>query len=291
MSAPKQFEHSRSIQSNMDIYCNECKEPFTGRKRGRLHGESSGHDWQPVFHCQGCKKGFKKNKLYNLHLPSCPAGSVIAKPQPTTASPTGRPTHAINIAHKFSTNAKPSVLSHPVTVIPVPPARVQHADASNSSSSPLDTACAESDDRVADTVSSFPAGDSLDQHAPCQHSPCTGSKAPSFDSPPSQTLAGGAARLGPSNGGCAGLEQLTTLPGGAMTSNNHREELGKNTTTTAALSWHCRSCLQDPCRDPVATLCGHIFCAACIIGWVQHSGSCPVCEKTFFVKLDVNTLV
>ena len=25
-------------------------------------------------------------------------------------------------------------------------------------------------------------------------------------------------------------------------------------------SWHCRSCGKDPCDDPTATVCGHIFC-------------------------------
>ncbi|OJT01686.1 Zinc finger protein 2 [Trametes pubescens] len=29
-----------------------------------------------------------------------------------------------------------------------------------------------------------------------------------------------------------------------------------------AVSWHCRSCMQDPCVAPTATMCGHIFCTA-----------------------------
>lgn len=29
---------------------------------------------------------------------------------------------------------------------------------------------------------------------------------------------------------------------------------------TGMLSYHCRVCLNDPCVEPVVTICGHIFC-------------------------------
>ncbi|KAI0820218.1 hypothetical protein BC628DRAFT_924417 [Trametes gibbosa] len=51
--------------------------------------------------------------------------------------------------------------------------------------------------------------------------------------------------------------------------------------------WNCRSCMTDVCTEPVATVCGHIFCRDCLIRELQDHGTCPVCKKIFLVKLDV----
>ncbi|TBU29344.1 hypothetical protein BD311DRAFT_756509 [Dichomitus squalens] len=56
---------------------------------------------------------------------------------------------------------------------------------------------------------------------------------------------------------------------------------------SALPSWHCRSCLRDPCSDPVATMCGHIFCQSCIIREFSARMACPVCEQVVFIKLDL----
>ena len=32
------------------------------------------------------------------------------------------------------------------------------------------------------------------------------------------------------------------------------------TPESSGVSFHCRSCLRDPCVEPVATVCGHLFC-------------------------------
>ncbi|KAM5538043.1 hypothetical protein V8D89_008240 [Ganoderma adspersum] len=50
-------------------------------------------------------------------------------------------------------------------------------------------------------------------------------------------------------------------------------------------SWHCRSCLQNPCVDPVATICGHLFCHECLVQEFSERSCCPVCEKPFYVRL------
>ncbi|OJA12943.1 hypothetical protein AZE42_10232, partial [Rhizopogon vesiculosus] len=41
---------------------------------------------------------------------------------------------------------------------------------------------------------------------------------------------------------------------------------------------HCRICLQDPCDDLTATMCGHVFCNRCIIDAVMTRSACPVCN-------------
>ncbi|TFK88311.1 hypothetical protein K466DRAFT_76724 [Polyporus arcularius HHB13444] len=53
------------------------------------------------------------------------------------------------------------------------------------------------------------------------------------------------------------------------------------------LSYHCRACLRDPCIEPVATICGHLFCHRCILEEMMSRMGCPVCGKTFLVKLHV----
>ncbi|KAI0305230.1 hypothetical protein B0F90DRAFT_1702700 [Multifurca ochricompacta] len=41
---------------------------------------------------------------------------------------------------------------------------------------------------------------------------------------------------------------------------------------------YCRLCRRDPCRQPAATMCGHIFCHQCISSEVIKTSRCPVCE-------------
>ncbi|RPD66654.1 hypothetical protein L226DRAFT_609453 [Lentinus tigrinus ALCF2SS1-7] len=53
------------------------------------------------------------------------------------------------------------------------------------------------------------------------------------------------------------------------------------------VSFHCRSCLRDPCVQPVTTICGHIFCHRCIVQELSTKMCCPVCEKIFFIRLHV----
>ncbi|KAH9848880.1 hypothetical protein C2E23DRAFT_841941 [Lenzites betulinus] len=51
--------------------------------------------------------------------------------------------------------------------------------------------------------------------------------------------------------------------------------------------YHCRSCLKDPSIDPVATICGHIFCRSCVVNELAKGTGCPTCNKLFFIKLDL----
>ncbi|KAI0646580.1 hypothetical protein C8Q79DRAFT_963419 [Trametes meyenii] len=53
------------------------------------------------------------------------------------------------------------------------------------------------------------------------------------------------------------------------------------------ISWHCRSCMQEPCDAPTATACGHIFCTACIIKELSKTGACPACDKLILLRLHV----
>ncbi|KAL6301410.1 hypothetical protein BKA93DRAFT_460673 [Sparassis latifolia] len=59
--------------------------------------------------------------------------------------------------------------------------------------------------------------------------------------------------------------------------------------TPKGLSWHCRVCLKNPCTEPTATMCGHIFCHSCIIKEIATNMQCPVCKKSMLLRLHVET--
>ncbi|TBU35473.1 hypothetical protein BD311DRAFT_744044 [Dichomitus squalens] len=61
-------------------------------------------------------------------------------------------------------------------------------------------------------------------------------------------------------------------------------------SSSFATSWQCGSCGRGACLDPVATLCGHVFCHSCIIKELQKSTQCSVCEQDFFIRLDVSRI-
>ncbi|KAI0807898.1 hypothetical protein C8Q74DRAFT_100270 [Fomes fomentarius] len=54
-----------------------------------------------------------------------------------------------------------------------------------------------------------------------------------------------------------------------------------------ALSYHCRSCLQEPCVDPVISFCGHLFCHRCLIEELRSRMCCPECQRPFMVQMHV----
>ncbi|KIK70264.1 hypothetical protein GYMLUDRAFT_80218 [Collybiopsis luxurians FD-317 M1] len=63
-------------------------------------------------------------------------------------------------------------------------------------------------------------------------------------------------------------------------------------TTVASWGFHCRLCMQDPCTDCTATICGHLFCEKCITESVISSSKCPVCDNALLLyclfKLDLS---
>ena len=59
--------------------------------------------------------------------------------------------------------------------------------------------------------------------------------------------------------------------------------------------FECNICL-DPLKDPVVTLCGHLFCWSCIAEWIDRKRSqsdlsveCPVC-KDAVVESEIVTI-
>ncbi|OAX38468.1 hypothetical protein K503DRAFT_718149 [Rhizopogon vinicolor AM-OR11-026] len=54
--------------------------------------------------------------------------------------------------------------------------------------------------------------------------------------------------------------------------------LAGSPSTNGPSRLHCRICLQDPCDDLTATMCGHVFCNRCIIDAVMTRSACPVCN-------------
>ncbi|TFK85219.1 hypothetical protein K466DRAFT_552455 [Polyporus arcularius HHB13444] len=58
------------------------------------------------------------------------------------------------------------------------------------------------------------------------------------------------------------------------------------TPTMVEGTWRCRLCAMEP-TAPTATICGHVFCTACIVQELVKTGSCPVCKEMILLHLHV----
>jgi len=58
------------------------------------------------------------------------------------------------------------------------------------------------------------------------------------------------------------------------------------TTERHASIWNCRLCDEDPVQ-PVATICGHIFCHRCIMEELSKNLKCPTCNHVMLIRLDI----
>ena len=45
----------------------------------------------------------------------------------------------------------------------------------------------------------------------------------------------------------------------------------------------CPVCMEGMAK-PMSTLCGHVFCAACIQNWINQKHKCPSCQKKLRMK-------
>ncbi|KAI0636432.1 hypothetical protein C8Q77DRAFT_1246350 [Trametes polyzona] len=64
---------------HMERRCNQCKMPVSSRKKGRAHGQLTGHKSQPIYGCVVCGDAFRKETLYLEH--QCSGQSVAHEPE------------------------------------------------------------------------------------------------------------------------------------------------------------------------------------------------------------------
>ncbi|KAF8919989.1 hypothetical protein CPB85DRAFT_1276316 [Mucidula mucida] len=79
-----------------------------------------------------------------------------------------------------------------------------------------------------------------------------------------------------------GLRHLSLLPPRVRRPSSSTQS-SFNVRTSLGPRMHCRICTRDPCANASATLCGHVFCRACIMNAVVTSVHCPVCQQRLTV--------
>ncbi|KAK7683461.1 hypothetical protein QCA50_013294 [Cerrena zonata] len=60
----------------------------------------------------------------------------------------------------------------------------------------------------------------------------------------------------------------------------------QNLLTKSKNSFDCRVCGHCP-EEPVATMCGHLFCLRCLVQGLASTGRCPACDNVILLRLQV----
>lgn len=103
------YTNQESNPAALSNRCNQCKVHLGGTGgSGPKHGEQTGHQWQPAYACTNCGVAFRKKKKCKTHITT---KACVVAAQPSTA--------ALGLSGGLY-GGKPSVLSHPVTVIHIP---------------------------------------------------------------------------------------------------------------------------------------------------------------------------
>ncbi|KAI0351475.1 hypothetical protein OH77DRAFT_922909 [Trametes cingulata] len=247
--------------------CNDCNLPLEGRHTGKLHGEATGHDWQPMIACTACHKSFRREKQYNAHIPTCRAHVVVPTPHGATAPLVDDPRTAGFACWKCGAayDTLAALIHHtsrPACTCPLPNPELQEATENSASA-----------------FTSTGTGN----ETPHPSAPPEFSKFAKFESGEHTGT-----RKEPAifNDPCEGERTSNAL---ALLPPCPTAEIDKPAADTKgqSLQWHCRACLREPCIEPVATFCGHIFCRCCIMEGLRNHFSCPYCKRVFLIKLDV----
>eukprot|EP01006_Ploeotia_vitrea_P021869 TRINITY_DN54282_c0_g1_i1.p2 TRINITY_DN54282_c0_g1~~TRINITY_DN54282_c0_g1_i1.p2 ORF type:complete len:179 (-),score=34.21 TRINITY_DN54282_c0_g1_i1:1399-1911(-) len=48
-------------------------------------------------------------------------------------------------------------------------------------------------------------------------------------------------------------------------------------SSSSSDNFECNICF-DPAKEPVVTVCGHLFCWKCLFEWIEKKEECPVCK-------------
>ncbi len=80
---------------------------------------------------------------------------------------------------------------------------------------------------------------------------------------------------GPSNQNSPPAAAPTAAPSSATAN------LDESLSSQSSIHYNCPICLESvKNREPVTTICGHVFCKPCIRMAIQGNRKCPMCKKT-----------
>ncbi|KAI0351474.1 hypothetical protein OH77DRAFT_1429529 [Trametes cingulata] len=350
-------------EAKLSRRCNECDVKLAGAKAARLHGETTGHQWQPWLGCLACHKGFTRRNLYKGHIPTCAGratipvldglvelsfrsaesvgprpldpGIIRAKRRPAkyacarcktefanvvdlvvhTEQPCTRQAgSSADVSHDAMAESSISGLQADAELTLGPSksiySRSSHGDIEGGD---LGSHCSTvGDDDVPAAEWQLVSGSSEPRRS-TDHLACRAGTPQQTNLGPEETSLvddsdedanakptmqdnltftpqaqhdsdGIPQRVSVSPIHFAGVADSSVSKTSAIYDHS---QLTANDDAPMSTHWHCRSCLSDPCVKPVATVCGHIFCHRCIVRELESHGSCPVCQETYLLTLDV----
>ncbi|KAI0748694.1 hypothetical protein C8Q80DRAFT_753634 [Daedaleopsis nitida] len=289
--------------------CNECKEVFSSRKQCSKHAKEAGHAHNPAYFCAECPEVFttthtqEEHRMDTGHIVEVTLQAaaemfdtcVICKPTRTFVG-----TAAYDLHYgEMHANSKPRSSTQQ---LPGDPSFQQESSSFPAPLSQSDLVSVSVDSySLSEVASTTPSEAKTSAVAPQRGE----LHAPDVDGAVTVTTRRSVSNFSQAKSTCyeySPLRSETVELGIARTPRiGHRvHRTGRSVSPglsisrsgtvpngTVVRSFHCRSCLRSDPVSPVSTMCGHLFCESCIVQEIASGMCCPVCQKTFMIKLHV----
>ncbi|RPD56332.1 hypothetical protein L226DRAFT_615535 [Lentinus tigrinus ALCF2SS1-7] len=257
---------SSTMKPAQNAYCDKCKLWFDDRDALQEHFKA---DRSTHPHCGFCGLGFPSIINYAAHKARCPPPGTF--PKGTNARDTAIPSRdtATPSNISYTGRSSQSVTTNGIAPSSTTPGSRWYPDSSIRSQ--------------ADIWSTSSCGPASAYDRSEDHEHAASSAASSSGS------LGGRSSVTESHPQAAASASIKDWQRRVPLAQAGSTAVNSPADTPPRSSFHCRSCLKDPCTEPVATVCGHLFCHSCILHEIETNMCCPVCQTAFLIELHIES--